>query len=268
MYTYVYTGGATLKKLETDNDVKIDIMRIRGLVRIRGTVSTCEAVENIFLKFIDEVKITIIIDISELSSTNNVLTSDDVSKDLLDDKLDAKKNLEKNLVSGSENGKKNLKKNLNEKKNSKKSLNEKKNEIKKITKNGKIDENIENNKNIVNDGIEECYESKGEIIDSVNPEILRNEKNMKNGKMNFKSEKILDDVISNVINLFQIEVLRDKNVLTLKGVSHIPFCLCNYSYYRNVCMYLHRYIYLYTEVYIHIHVYTHSYAGVSLGYGG
>jgi S-adenosylmethionine/arginine decarboxylase-like enzyme len=69
---YIYTGGATLKKLETDNNVKIDIMRIRGLVRIRGTVKNCQAVDNIFMKFVDEAKITIVMDISELISTNGL----------------------------------------------------------------------------------------------------------------------------------------------------------------------------------------------------
>jgi hypothetical protein len=47
-------------------------MRIRGLVRIRGTVKNCQAADNIFLKFIDEAKITIVIDISELTSTNGL----------------------------------------------------------------------------------------------------------------------------------------------------------------------------------------------------
>jgi hypothetical protein len=134
----------------------------------------------------------------------------------LDANLDAKKKLEKVLVLGSENGKKDLKKNLNGK-NLKKNV--KKTSDNKNIKNTESTENNENHKHVISNGIDECYESKEGVIDDINPEILKNEKNKLKNEGKMKNEKEIDDMVNNVLHLFQIEVIREKNVLTLRGVN-------------------------------------------------
>jgi predicted PilT family ATPase len=62
-------GGGTLKKLESENHVKIDVLKARDLLRVRGTAVAVEAAKLVLLKLIDDIKITYSIDISTLSDS-------------------------------------------------------------------------------------------------------------------------------------------------------------------------------------------------------
>lgn len=49
-------GGATLKKFETDNDVKVDLLKSRSAVRIRGEPDAVQAGKLTLLRFVDDIK--------------------------------------------------------------------------------------------------------------------------------------------------------------------------------------------------------------------
>lgn len=60
-------GGATLKKFELDNDVKIDLLKAKGCIRVRGSVDNMEKAIVEILKFIDEIKVNSTVAVSTLS---------------------------------------------------------------------------------------------------------------------------------------------------------------------------------------------------------
>ena len=56
-------GGATMKKFETDLDVKIDLLKTRGAIRVRGSASAIEAAKLQLLRFVDGIYLNTSVDI-------------------------------------------------------------------------------------------------------------------------------------------------------------------------------------------------------------
>lgn len=73
-------GGATLKKFETDNDVKVDLLKSRGAVRIRGAPDTIQAAKLTLLRFLDDIKAISSVDIASLSPADSTSPSTSTDK--------------------------------------------------------------------------------------------------------------------------------------------------------------------------------------------
>ena len=58
-------GGQTLKKFEADNQVKLDLLKTKGLVRIRGSAEQLPIAKANLVSFLDEVKSTNVIDLDD-----------------------------------------------------------------------------------------------------------------------------------------------------------------------------------------------------------
>ena len=75
----VNTGGSTLKRLENESNSKIDILKSRNLVRIRGTSPVgALAARGVLLSFIDNINASLTIDLAPFlvrNSNNNTTTT-------------------------------------------------------------------------------------------------------------------------------------------------------------------------------------------------
>ena len=60
-------AGATLKKFETDNDVKVDLLKSRSLIRIRGSPDLVQAAKLNLIRFVDDIKANFTIELATLA---------------------------------------------------------------------------------------------------------------------------------------------------------------------------------------------------------
>ena len=60
-------AGATLKKFETDNDVKVDLLKSRGLIRIRGSPDLVQAAKINLIKYVDDIKANFTVELATLA---------------------------------------------------------------------------------------------------------------------------------------------------------------------------------------------------------
>ena len=74
-------GGVTLKMFESDNDVKIDLLKTKGCIRVRGSVDSMQKTIFEILKFVDEIKVNSTISV-------NVLSKDEIPESILQKTLE------------------------------------------------------------------------------------------------------------------------------------------------------------------------------------
>ena len=74
-------GGITLKKFESDNNVRIDLLKTKGCVRVRGSVDCMSKAILEILKFVDEIKVNSTISV-------NVLSKDPIPETILQKTLE------------------------------------------------------------------------------------------------------------------------------------------------------------------------------------
>lgn len=73
-------GGATLKKFETDNDVKVDLLKSRSSIRMRGGPDAIQAAKLALLRFIDDIKAISSVDVATLCPADSTSASKSTDK--------------------------------------------------------------------------------------------------------------------------------------------------------------------------------------------